>query len=110
MAAAAVMISPRVIPSERSISESLKDPIVVKYVDNIINQFRGNAASQQRKHGHRHEIDGHRFQERPGDRDRNRGLLEEVVRGKHRHAREAVRRQVAGEGDRTAERICQDRV
>src|ERR1700722_18651312 len=73
-------------------------------------ELRRTAEDQQRQHGCRDEVVRRDVEGRPGDRGRGRRLLEEVVRGRQRSGRKAVRRQDAREGDRDPERLCEVRL
>src|SRR6185312_14350506 len=73
-------------------------------------EFRGPPAGRQRERGRDAEVARRLHQGRAGDRRRSRGLFEEVVRGFLGGNGEAVRRQVVRQGDRSADRVRQERL
>src|SRR5215510_10180977 len=73
-------------------------------------EYRRDAEVGEGQYGCDAEVVWGAFQEPAGDHGRDRGLLQEGVRAKHRRDREAHWREVARKGDRGADRLCQELV
>src|SRR5215469_18436635 len=73
-------------------------------------EYRRDAEVGEGQYGCDAEVVRRVFEEPASDHGRDRGLLEEGVRAEHRRDRETPRCEILRQGDRGAERLCQERL